>query len=141
MKFGEKVREQRKKRGLTQSELAAELGITFRTLRNYEKGVSYPSAREVYYKLAGFFDIDVNYFLTEDENYLLDISQQFGRRGREQAQYLLEQTAALFAGGELSFEDEIAFQREMQELFLDAATKAREKYSPKKHGKPRKDRE
>jgi transcriptional regulator with XRE-family HTH domain len=132
MRFGEKLREQRNKAGLTQDELAKMLGVTRNTLANYERGVSHPQNRNVYYKLADFFRVDVNYFLTENEEFLAEAAKNFGKRGQEQAQVILEQAAALFAGGELSETDQLAFLRDMQSLFLDSKEHAREKYSPKK---------
>lgn len=135
MKFGEKLKEQRKKHNLTQEELAKELGFTRRSLVNYERGVSYPKERRLYYRLAEFFDVDVNYFLTEDEEFLTAVAKNYGKHGLDQASVILDQTAALFAGGELSEADQIAFLHDMQRLFLDSKEKAREKFTPKKHRK------
>jgi len=136
MKFGEKVREQRKRRKLSQTELAKELGVTLRTLGNYETGASHPKTRDIYFKLAAFFDVDVNYFLTEDEEFLTTVAERYGKRGLDQASVILDQTAALFAGGELSETDQIAFLHDMQRLFLDSKEKAREKFTPKKYRNP-----
>jgi transcriptional regulator with XRE-family HTH domain len=133
VKFGDKLREQRKKRGLLQEDLAAAIGVTKWTLANYEKGNSYPHDRSVYSKLADFFKVDVNYFLTEDEEFLTEAAQKYGRKGRAQAVAVLEQAEALFAGGELSEEDQIAFVHEIQGLFLDSKQRAREKFTPKKY--------
>jgi len=130
MKFGEKLREQRNKKGLYQDVLAERIGVSKRTLINYEKGVSYPKNRDIYYKLADFFKVDVNYFLTEDEEFLVEAAEKYGNRGRAQAQSVLDQAAALFAGGELSEEDEIAFLHEIQGLFLDSKRRSKEKYTP-----------
>ena len=99
MKFGEKVREQRKKAGLLQEDVAKAIGVTKRTLANYEGGVSYPQDRSIYIKLAEFFDVDVNYFLTENEEFLALAAESYGKRGQDQANIILEQAAALFAGG------------------------------------------
>ena len=49
-----------------------------------------------------------------------------------QAKKIKEQTTALFAGGELSEEDQAAFIKEMEALFLDAKTDAK-KFTPKKY--------
>jgi len=139
MKFGEKIREQRKQRKLSQAELAAALGVTLRTLGNYETGASHPKSREIYFKLATFFDVDVNYFLTEDEEFLTAVAENYGKRGADQASAILDQTAALFAGGELSETDQIAFLHDIQRLFLDSKEKAREKFTPNKHRKTSED--
>jgi transcriptional regulator with XRE-family HTH domain len=124
MKFGEKLREQRKSLKLRQEDVSAAVGITTRTLQNYERGMSYPPDRSMYYKLADYFKVDVNYFLTEDEEFLTEAAENYGKRGRDQAEALLKQAAAMFAGGELSEEDQIAFIHEIQGLFLDSKQSA-----------------
>jgi len=133
MKFGDKVREQRKKAGLSQADVAAAIGVTKRTLINYEGGTSYPQDRSVYIKLAKFFDVDVNYFLTENEEFLTLAAESYGKRGQDQANLILQQAAALFAGGELSETDQLAFIHNMQALFLESKQIAKEKFTPNKY--------
>ena len=65
----------------------------------------------------------------EDEEFLEDVGQQFGSRGQRQATAILEEARQLFAGGELSEEDQIAFLTEMQQLFLDSKQRAK-KFTP-----------
>ncbi|MCL2368934.1 MAG: helix-turn-helix domain-containing protein, partial [Oscillospiraceae bacterium] len=60
MKFGEKLREQRRKRGLSQAALAQALDVGRTTVINYENGKSHPQDRKAYYALAKFFEVDVN---------------------------------------------------------------------------------
>jgi len=132
MKFGDKLKEQRGRRGLTQEEFSEAIGISRRTLCYYEQGKTYPKNREFYKKLAAFFDLDVNYFLAEDEEFLTQAAEKYGRRGRSQARAVLEQASVLFAGGELSDEDKEAFLREIQELYFDSKKQAR-KFVPKKY--------
>ena len=135
MKFGDKLREQRKKAGLTQGELAAKIGVTMRTLANYESGVRHPQNRDIYYKIADFFGLDVNYFLTEDEEFLSAALAGYGAKGLNQAKLILAQTAALFAGGELSEADQKSFQLEMQALFFESKELAVRKFTPDKFAK------
>jgi len=120
MKFGEKLREQRKRQGLSQEALAKELDVGRTTIINYESGKSHPQDRKAYYELAKFFGVDVNYFLTEDEHFLTTAAELYGKHGQDQAKVLLAQTTALMAGGKLSDNDKLAFAREMQAIFLDA---------------------
>lgn len=136
MKFGEKVREQRKLAGLSQEDVAKAIGTTARTIGNYEAGASYPQDRSVYDKLANLFDVNVNYFYTENEEFLSLAVKNYGKKGLEQANAILEQAAALFAGGELSEADQIAFLHTMQELFLESKQISRDKFTPKKFRKP-----
>jgi transcriptional regulator with XRE-family HTH domain len=135
MKFGEKLKEQRKKRGLSREDVAKEIGTTRQTLLNYENCATYPQDRTIYFKLAEFFDVDVNYFLTEDEEFLTVAAESYGKRGQDQAKIILEQAAALFAGGELSDNDQRAFLHNMQDLYLESKAIARDKFTPHKYKK------
>lgn len=132
MKFGEKLKEQRALRGLTQDEFAGAIGVSRRTVCYYEQGKTYPKNREFYRKLADFFQLDVNYFLTEDEEFLTQAAEKYGRRGQVQAETVLAQASALFAGGGLSDEDQQAFLREIQKLYFDSKERAK-KFAPKKY--------
>ena len=136
MKFGEKVKEQRTRQGLTQKAAAEALGLSTRVLQKYEDGSNYPHNRDVYKRMADLFEIDVNYFLTEDEEFLTEAAKRYGRKGLSQAQAILEQAGALFAGGELSDDDKLAFIHEMQEIYFDSKEKAK-RFTPKTHSKKR----
>lgn len=48
MKFCDKVKKERREKGLTQQQFADMLGVSLRTITNYEKGESYPKQREMY---------------------------------------------------------------------------------------------
>ena len=132
MKFGEKVKKLRKDMKLSQSELARKIGVTGRSVASYEAGTSYPRYKETYDALAAVLGVDVNYLRTEDEEFLEDVGQQFGSRGQRQAQAILTEARQLFAGGELSDDDKLAFLTEMQQLFLDSKQRAR-KFTPRKY--------
>lgn len=135
MNFAEKVKQLRTARGWSQEELGQKLGKSKRTIISYEKGDSYPRTREVYAKLAEILEVDVNYLLTEEAEFLADVGEAYGRRGQLQAESILSQTRELFAGGALSERDEIAFLTEMQKIFLDSKQTARAKFTPKKYRK------
>ena len=55
MKFGEKVRDLRKKHSLTQDELAQCLGINKRTIIGWERDGRYPRSVEMLEKMADIF--------------------------------------------------------------------------------------
>lgn len=132
MKFGEKVAECRKKEKMTQQELGALLGISKRSIINYEVNGGYPKKREVYAKLAEIFHHDINYFLTEEEELVTQATEEYGAKGAREAKRILEQTSALFAGGDLDESDRRAFFEAMNEIYFDAKKKAK-KYTPKKY--------
>lgn len=135
MKFGEKLKDLRKKKGLTQSELAKEIGVSLRTIISYEKGNSYPKKREIYFHLATFFDVDNNYLLTEDEEFVAEAQSKYGYSGAKQAEKLVAEIGGLFAGGELSDTDKDAVMQALQQAYWDAK-KANQKYTPKKYRHP-----
>ena len=132
MTFGEKIKTLRKSKGMSQSELANQIGVTYRTIRGWEVEGRYPKQSNLYQKLANVFQCDVSYLMSEDEAFITEASEQFGNRGAKQAQQILEQAAAMFAGGELTDEDKTAFMDEIQSLYLDSKKRAK-KFTPKKY--------
>ena len=52
MTFGEKIKALRKTKDLSQSQLAALLGVSLRTIRGWEIEGRYPKQHDLYHKLA-----------------------------------------------------------------------------------------
>ena len=129
MTFGEKVKNLRKNRGLNQTQLADAVGVSLRTVRGWEIEGRYPKKHDLYQKLADILSCDISYLMTEEEAFITEASEQFGNRGAKQAQQILEQAAAMFAGGELSDEDKTAFMDEIQSLYLDSKRRAKKIYT------------
>lgn len=75
MTFGEKLRESRAKKGMTQSELAKAANLGLNTISNYESGKTYPKKREVYDILAEILEVDVNYLRNENEEFITEASE------------------------------------------------------------------
>ncbi|MFR6447691.1 MAG: helix-turn-helix transcriptional regulator [Ruminococcus sp.] len=134
MKFCEKLKEARTRAGLKQEELAKALGVSLRTITNYESGERYPKKREIYYKLAELFHTEENYFLNEDEDFLLTAVEKYGSKGAKQARELMEEVSGLFAGGNIADEDLDEMMRGIQEAYWIAKEKNK-KYTPKKYRK------
>lgn len=132
MKFGEKVKELRAKKGLSQPELAKLVGTSTRTIAAYESCSSYPRSQEMYGKLAEIFEVSVDYLRTESDAFITEAGEQYGRRGQLQAEEILAQTAQLFAGGTLSEADATAFMVDMQRIYWDSKARA-QKFTPKKY--------
>ena len=134
MKFCEKLKEARTRAGLKQEELAKALGVSLRTITNYESGERYPKKREIYYKLAELFHTEENYFLNEDEDFLLTAVEKYGSKGAKQARELMEEVSGLFAGGNIADEDLDEMMRGIQEAYWIAKEKNK-MYTPKKYRK------
>lgn len=132
MKFGEKVRQARLARGMTQAELATAVGVSLRTVVGYENMETYPKKRETYHRLAEVLGVDVNYLLTENEEFIQQAGEKYGRRGRQYAEQLVREVRGLFAGGTMDDEDLDAVMRAITEAYWIAKEKNR-KYAPKKN--------
>lgn len=66
-KFGERIRELRKERGITSNEMATRLGISRNTLTNWERGEKEPHAVEILEEMARIFEVPLKYLLLEEE--------------------------------------------------------------------------
>ena len=132
MTFGEKVRELRNRKGYSQEKLAELTGVTKRTVRNWETEGKYPRNQALYEKLAGALDCSEEYLRGEQELFLTRAAEEYGTRGQQQAQAFLDNTRAMFAGGDLSPEDIDMIGKHFMEMFWEAKENAR-KFTPKKY--------
>ena len=57
---------------------------------------------------------------------------KYGTRGKAQARVILDQASAMFAGGELTEEDELVFMHEIQQIYFESKGIAK-KYTPKRY--------
>lgn len=132
MNFGKKLKEQRTKHNYTQAELAEKLNVSLRTINNYENYNRYPKQRDVYYRLAEIFSVDVNYFLSENTEFVIAAHEKYGPRSAKQAAELIDEVNGLFAGGQLAEEDIDNMMMAIQKAYWIAKENNR-KYTPKKY--------
>lgn len=132
MKFCDKVKKERREKGLTQQQFADMLGVSLRTLTNYEKGESYPKQREIYGKMAEILGVDINYLLTENEEFYIRTNEKYGATGAQQAKALMEELTGLFAGGELDQDDMDEMMKAIQDAYWIAKEKNRKYVSKRK---------
>lgn len=62
--IGDKIKLLRRKRKLTQSQLANELNVTAQAVSKWEKGLSYPDI-ETIIKISELFDVTTDYLLKD----------------------------------------------------------------------------
>ena len=134
MKFGEKLVALRQQKGVSQGDVAAAIGMSRRNYIAYEQGGRYPRKRDVYAALAEYFGVDQNYLLTEDETFIVAASDQYGARGKRQAEQLVAELSGMFAGGELSESDKDAVMIALQKAYFDCK-QDNKKYTPKQYRK------
>ena len=65
--FGERIRELRKERGITNYEMATRLGLSRNTLTNWERGNKEPHAVEILEEMAKIFEVPLKYLLIEED--------------------------------------------------------------------------
>ena len=101
--YGERLLKARKKKELTREELGKLCGITGRTIQNYELGHVTPNR------------IDVS-----QVDYLIYGEKEETELTEEDKKEILAHASALFAGGKLSDEEQLAFIYELQTLYMKA---------------------
>lgn len=138
MNFGNKIKHLRKKAGLSQEDLAAKLGVSQKSICNYENNSRFPKGQKVIKGLADIFNVTVDYLISDTDDttskenlFISSAKDEFGYKGKNEAEMLIERTAAVLAGGELSEEDKDAFFQSITQLYFDAKNKARKKYGKK----------
>ena len=109
MLFGDTLKELRKKRGLSQKELAEEAGVTTRSIQNYESNNRYPKDVAILSKLASALETTMTSLMSTKDFKPADL--------------LISEVQALFAGGELGDEDKEAVFQAITEAYLDAKEK------------------
>lgn len=120
MTFGEKIKTLRKERGMTQKDLAEALGLSLRTISNYETGGLRPRHDATYDALAALFHVPKTYFFTEEDAFISAAEARWGKSGAEDARELVNGVIGLFAGGRLDEEDKQAVFEAIQEAYFRA---------------------
>ena len=135
--FSEKVRDARCELGLSQTQLGELVGVSLRTILAYEKGEKQPRQATML-RLAKALKVSVK-FLSDDncknpvediekDGYIEEARERYGSQGVRDVNKLLEDNAALFAGGELSQDQKDAFFRAVMTAYVTCREEARKKF-------------
>lgn len=138
--FADKVKEARISLGLSQPQLAQEVGVSPRSVQAYERGEKTPRAAMMA-KLAKALQVSVR-FLTDEEcedpvadiekdNYIEEARERYGAKGARDVEQLLADNAALFAGGELSQDQKDAFFQAVMTAYVTCKEEAKAKFGRK----------
>ena len=134
MLFGEKAKQLRKEKGLTQTELAEAVGVTLRTVQNYEGKNLFPKNQNVVNKLCRVLETTPDYLISDDDRFVNAAYERGGTRDRSYAEKLVTEVSAFFFGGELPEEDRDNVMQAIQEAYWRSKEKNK-KYIPKKYRK------
>lgn len=121
MRFGEKVRDLRKKHSLTQDELAKCLGVSKRTVIGWERDGRYPRNVEILEKMADIFHVPLTYIQPDQSLFIERAAATYGKKGKIEAQHLAFELTELFASGELTAQDMDGIMYQMTKRKMNAA--------------------
>lgn len=140
MTFAEKVKKSRLEAGFTQKQLADEIKVSARAVRSYESGALNPRQGTIFL-IAKALKVSIKYLTDEDcdyprediekDEYIVDAREQYGTRGVRDMETLLNESAALFAGGELSQEEKDLYYQAITKAYLKSREAAKEKFGKK----------
>ncbi|TYP56803.1 helix-turn-helix domain-containing protein [Thermosediminibacter litoriperuensis] len=131
--IGERIKSLREERKITQQELAQYLGVSQKTISNYEKGERSPDP-ETLKKIADYFDVTVDYLLGRSNHRQLTRKDERDiEKIIEETRQRIENTEGLMLDGEiLSQEDVDAIINAMRVGLEMAKLRNKEKYGRKK---------
>ena len=129
MTFGENLIAAREKAGLTQKELAALLGIHYRTIQNWELAGKLPNKLDMVYKVAQILGTTPDALMNPSDQYVVEASEKGGAKAAREIDELVSEVTGMFAGGKLS---EDALDGAMQALTRAywIAKEKNKKYTP-----------
>ena len=119
MTFGDKVKILRTEKWWIQQELADALGVSVRTIKNYELGDSYPKNRLIYKKLAEIFNVDVNDLLVENEEFQMPEKTDTSYDDYHMLKQSLNRMKQVFRSERIEQKDKDALIRKLWDLYWD----------------------
>lgn len=138
--FAEKLKEARECMDISQAALAEKVGLSQRSITAYENENIIPRGNTIR-KLARALNVSVEYLMNEevtdpsagkDKDAFVDTARDYyGYKGAKEAEILLEQNKALFAGGALDQEAKDAFFEALMVAYVKCKEEAKKTYGRK----------
>jgi len=136
--FADKIKDSRGLAGMTQDELGQAVGVSGRAIQTYERGEKKPRQGTLL-RLAKALKVSVRYLKDDNclnplediemDEYIMEASEHYGKKGADDVQELLTRNAALFAGGELSDEQKDDFFQGVLKAYLICKEEAKKRYT------------
>ena len=123
MKIGDRMKKLREEKGLTQSELGKELGISPSTIGMYEQGRRVPDV-QILKKMSAFFNVSIDYLL-ENVNHNVPMKMP------KDLNKFLQQSEIIFDGDTYNLTDE---DRDLVMKSLEVAFSAAKRANKRKKG-------
>jgi len=132
MAFGDHLRDCRQLADMTQAELAESVGVTLRSIQNYESNARYPVNMMVVKKLADALNVSIGDLLEESDYNIIEAGIRGGGKAQRDIFRLVNQIRGMFTGNELDEDDKDAAIRALTDAYWDAK-KENKKYTPYKY--------
>ena len=132
MEFKDRLKERRRILGISQAELAKKVGITGRTVQNYELGTRNPQSIEIAQKLAEALETTVEYLLGNDGLLIAEAYERGGAKTARDINALVSEISGLFAGGEIGEDEKDGIMAALNQAYW-MAKENNKKYTPKKY--------
>lgn len=140
VRLPEKMRQARAALQMNQTELADKVGVTQRSITDYERGAAIPRPSTIR-KLAAALQVTYTYLSDDDcsdpqeganrEDIIENARSQFGSRYASQLNKMLDESVASFAGGDIPSEDMDLFMEAFMNAIALGKERARKKFTPK----------
>lgn len=138
MSFSERLREKRLEANISQEVLAQKVGVSVRTIQNYELGTGKPGNMETVQKIADTLNTTTEYLLGSAGAYVVEAHEKGGSKAARDIEELVGEVTGLFAGGELSEDALDGAMKALNDAYWIAKAKNK-KYAPKrKRASPKK---
>ena len=134
--LGNKLKELRKEKKITQDELAKLMNVHKGSISNWENGYRFPEEK-ILLKLAELYDCSIDYLLgrTDIRNPIVvkksQVSYDVTKRDIKQYENFVEGAETFFMNDEIDEDDKEKLFRDISELFWKAKLINKEKYGKK----------
>jgi len=122
--FAQKLKDARESLDLSQTELAAQIGLSQRSITAYENENTIPRGNTIK-KLARALNVSIEYLMNDEAAFIDIVPDNYGSKGAKEAAHLLEQNQALFASSNLSQEAKDAFFEALMVAYINSKEKAK----------------
>ncbi len=134
MRFSERLKIKRQEAEMTQEQLAKAIGVTPRSIQNYEMGSRRPKNDQIIEKLAAALGCTYEELMGMSDVYVMDAQKKGGAKAARDMEDIVDEVVGLFAGGSMDEEAMDGVYRALTEAYWEAKDRNK-KYTPKKYRK------
>jgi len=122
--FGQRVRQLRKEKHLSQNALAKLTGISPRTIFGYEAGTSFPRSYDMLLRLAEALDVTCEELAADSASMRFALALGLSRVSKTHAEKVTEEAVSLILGDSLSDSEKDRMMHSIMDAYWDFRHKA-----------------